>query len=247
MTPETRDGAEREAPLTFQQGLLVLASCAVLLAEAVQLSGIGGSYARSHPAGVSLETMALVLVPLGYIASVGVVRAGQWVAQAAKRNPMLVAAVPLAAVGVGVVAVQRTYTPPSPARDRAEVPSFNIEGDSSRLEAHVTLPPGMVVAGGTTQRKVFKFRNVGNVPWLSRWLCRADPELNTADNLLTEDCVEIRDTAPGGTVDVAIDIKVPRRAGRIGATWKISDGRGSWFYGGATPVHVDVEVTLQGG
>jgi hypothetical protein len=125
---------------------------------------------------------------------------------------------------------------------RGPVAYYDIPGDASVLEAHVTLPPGTVVAGGTRQLKVFLLRNAGSVPWIDRWLCRSDPEMNTRDNLRTPECVPIPTTPAGQTVEVRVPVKVADRNGVLVAMFKMSDGRGAWYYSDATPVHIRLNV-----
>jgi hypothetical protein len=218
----------------------LIASCSLAAAIAND-TGLSERFARAHPALPPLPLLVSLLVPATYLAlRVGGTTVRRSV-EAARRSPMISASIVALGLGTGLAAaLSATTGPRSPARTPEAVSYYDILGDASILESHVTLPPGTVVSGGTTQYKIFRLRNVGTVAWVHRFLCRDDPEMNTSDNLSTPDCASIPNTAAGETVDVGVRVKVANRNGTLLATFKMSDGDSAWYFRTARAVRIEL-------
>jgi len=239
-TASTPNGQTQGQGAPWMQ-VLGLLSVAVLAAETAERSGLSDRVARLYPSLPPLPTLAFFSVPLVYLVFRSGSAAVRWGSRLARRNPTMAAAVTMAAVGVGLVAVRGEASPSSPARRAGPATYYDIPGDASILDKHVTLPPGTSVAGGTTQYKVFGLRNKGTTDWVGRWLCRDDPAMNTEDNLRTPDCVPVPATRAGQTVDVGVRVSVANRDVNLVATFKMSDGVG-WYYRKAAPVRIELNV-----
>lgn len=209
-------------------------------------TGLSEPLVRSRPWLPPLPSLAALLAPAVYLTYRAVGAAAQRAKTVGRREPKIAAAtVVLTAALVFAVVAKAQSSPMSPARLVGPASYFDIPGDASILDAHVTLPPGSDVAGGTKQVKIFRLRNSGTVDWTGRLLCRADPEMNGPGNLRTPECVSLPHTPAGETVDVRVRVKVANRDGTQVATFKMSDGRRSWYYRDAAPVRIELDVTAQ--
>lgn len=234
---------QKGSPLWIIVGSL-FGFCSVAAAIA-QDTGLSERFARAHPALPALPILAFLAIPAGYLAIRVGSAAGRHVMNAARRNQTAAACFVVLSAGLAVAALaQADSSPTSPARLTRPVSYYDIPGDASVLDEHVTLPVGKnVVAGGTTQVKIFRLHNIGTVDWAARWLCRDDPAMNTRSNLRTADCVPIPDTPAGQTVEVPVEVKVANRDGVLVAAFKMSDGGGNaWYYRDATPVYIRLDV-----
>ena len=206
-------------------------------------TGQSERFARLYPSMPPLPLTASLLVPVLYLGFRALRAAVRWIANAGQRDRLISASIAAVAVlGTMAVVARADESPRSPARLPGPASYYDLPGDASILEAHVTHPPGTSVAGGITDYKIFRLRNTGKVDWVGRWLCRADPEMSTRDNLQTHDCVRIPTTPAGEAVEVRVRMRVANRDGVLVAAFKMSDGQDAWYYRDATPVYIRVEA-----
>ncbi|GAB3535610.1 hypothetical protein GCM10027403_13560 [Arthrobacter tecti] len=175
-------------------------------------------------------------------------------ADSARRNRWLalwpVALVAVIALAVGFV-VGRVSAPVqgdtvseqvgegSQADGAGEVPPSE-PGDAAAFLTDVTLSDGTVVGTGETHTKIWRFRNVGTVPWEDRYLIREDVSANVPCD--TADRVEVPATAPGETVDVRVEVRTPDSPVRCKVLWFMGDEAEEASFPGGRPVFFDIVV-----
>ncbi|KRE57000.1 NBR1-Ig-like domain-containing protein [Phycicoccus sp. Soil748] len=137
--------------------------------------------------------------------------------------------------------------PPPVARDcpvrRANPPAAAPvhAGDRAAFVADVTLPDCSHVARGQRVDKVWRLKNAGSVPWAGYTLHRLDVPQGR-DECQTIPDVPVPDTAPGGLVDVEVQVSVPPTAGFCLVRYKMVDGDGVVAFPGSRPVTFQLVV-----
>ncbi len=115
------------------------------------------------------------------------------------------------------------------------------KGDAAQFIADVTLPDCTRVGSGKTVVKVWRFKNVGTVRWQGYSLLRLDlPQRE--DQCRTKNRVSIKDTRPGGTVDVRTEVFTPKSPGLCYVRFKMMDASGRVAFPGSRPVNFQVIV-----
>lgn len=115
------------------------------------------------------------------------------------------------------------------------------KGDASVFIEDVTLPDCTQVGPGKTVTKVWRIQNVGTVPWKGYVLRRLDPS-QRADQCQTISEVPIKDTPPGGIVDIRTEITTPRKPGFCYVRFKMADASGRLLFPGSRPVNFQIIV-----
>ncbi|MCW2656054.1 MAG: hypothetical protein JWR06_247 [Jatrophihabitans sp.] len=114
-------------------------------------------------------------------------------------------------------------------------------GDAGAFIADITLPDCGHIHRGQKVTKVWRFKNVGSVPWAGYSLHRMDlPQQR--DQCQTISDVPIDDTAPGGLVDIKTEVTAPKKRGFCFARFKMVDGSGHIAFPGSRPVNFQVIV-----
>ena len=130
----------------------------------------------------------------------------------------------------------RISTPPSAPPLR--------KGDMARFIADITLPDCSRVGTGKTVTKIWRFKNVGTVPWSGYSLRRLDlPQ--QADQCQTISDVPIDDTLPGKMVDIRTIVTTPKRPGLCYVRFKMVDSSGRVVFPGGRPVNFQIIVEQQ--
>jgi uncharacterized repeat protein (TIGR01451 family) len=99
--------------------------------------------------------------------------------------------------------------------------------DRAAFVADVTIPDGTAMAGGTAFTKTWRLQNVGTCTWTTSYrLVFAGGDLmgvsSSAFNLPTS-------VAPGGTVDLSLNLTAPITAGNYIGYWKLRNASGTDF------------------
>lgn len=153
-------------------------------------------------------------------------------------NRALVGVVAAAAVVVAVMSVVAVrlmanhddpVTPPAVA---------SATGDDSEFVGDVTYPDGTEVRQGSSFVKVWRIRDIGTIPWKGRRLAR----INDAAPCRSPESVSIPPTAPGRTVDIAVRVQAPKKAGECLIYWKMTNSHGGVLFPDKRPVYLDVHV-----
>jgi len=106
----------------------------------------------------------------------------------------------------------------------------------------VTLADGLEVQAGETLRKVWSVKNIGNAPWpAGTKLVFVGGDLAPESDGRAEDShgAVVPHAGPGDVVHVAMDIVVPKEAGRFRATFRLQTPDGDRF---GPRVWIDVRV-----
>lgn len=135
-----------------------------------------------------------------------------------------------AAVAVLVGAVLAFVVAGRPA---ASVP----DRDDSQFEGDITYPDGTLVPPNSSFTKVWRLRNTGTVVWANRLLARVNEDPCQAPKM-----VAIPQTKPGDTVDIAVPVRTPGKAGRCKIYWKMADEQGRTLFPLKRPIFLDVRV-----
>jgi hypothetical protein len=122
-------------------------------------------------------------------------------------------------------------------RGRDASPAVAAVRDDSQFEGDITYPDGTAVPVGTTFTKVWRIRNTGDMVWANRFLARINTEPCTAP-----EAVPIPQTAPGQTVDIAVEVHTPDQPARCKIYWKMADEQGRMMFPLKRPVFLDVRV-----
>lgn len=115
------------------------------------------------------------------------------------------------------------------------------KGDAAQFIQDVTLPDCAPVGAATTVTKVWRLKNAGSVAWRGYSLRRLDVT-QQADQCQTITDVPIKDTEPGGTVDISTDITTPRKPGLCYVRFKMVDAAGTVVFPGSRPVNFQIIV-----
>jgi hypothetical protein len=114
-------------------------------------------------------------------------------------------------------------------------------GDAGAFIADITLPDCTHVPRGSTSTKVWRFKNIGTVPWRGYALHRIDPP-QQRDQCQTVTDVPIEDTEPGQIVDIKVMITAPNSPGFCFVRFKMEDASGRIAYPGNRPVNFQLVV-----
>lgn len=137
------------------------------------------------------------------------------------------------------------HGPPCPG---AQSPEFgtraqgNIDsGDAIEFIADVSIPDHSLVHAGEVFQKVWQVQNVGTVRWRKRRLVRVDDEYviarrqsdgNLVPLALTylaslSNAVNVPDTSPGDTANIAVDFASPPASCSVASIWRMEHDTGT--------------------
>jgi uncharacterized repeat protein (TIGR01451 family) len=118
------------------------------------------------------------------------------------------------------------------ARAGSPTPPPGSSCDKAGFVADITIPDGTVLAGGTAFTKTWRLQNVGTCTWTTSYRLVFDGgdymgATGSAFNLPTS-------VAPGGTIDVSVNLIAPITAGEFTGYWKLRNASGTDFGVGAS-------------
>ncbi len=114
----------------------------------------------------------------------------------------------------------------------------------------VTIPDGTTIKEGATFTKTWKIQNNGTCTWTT--LYKAVPFSNdpTSPVITGDDAYTIKsNVAPGGIVEVSVQMIAPKETGTYTQVWKMQDDQGNYFaVGGPNGAgwYVNIDVTKTG-
>jgi len=114
-------------------------------------------------------------------------------------------------------------------------------GDASAFIADLTVPDCSHVRHGQIVIKVWRFKNVGTVPWMGYSLHRLDPP-QKRNQCQTISDVPVNDTEPGDLVDIRTEITAPKKPGFCFVRFKMMDASGNIAFPGRRPVNFQIIV-----
>ncbi len=116
----------------------------------------------------------------------------------------------------------------------------------------VTYPGNSIVQAEETFTKIWRLKNIGEVPWINRKIICIDDEMVVQTSVFGDDhhcglvaatrSVDLDDTLPGETVDVSIEFTAPPYPATVVSHWKMVDENGVFCYPGNNPLMCHVKV-----
>jgi Ig-like domain from next to BRCA1 gene/Helix-turn-helix domain len=114
-------------------------------------------------------------------------------------------------------------------------------GDAVAFIADITLPDCTHVPSGSTSIKIWRFKNIGTVPWRGFALHRIElPQQRDQCQTITD--VPIKDTEPGQMVDIKVTITAPDSPAFCFVRFKMEDASGRIAFPGDRPVNFQLVV-----
>lgn len=114
-------------------------------------------------------------------------------------------------------------------------------GDDIAFIGDITLPDCTHIARGGTSTKIWRFKNIGTVPWRGYALHRIDlPQHRDQCQTITD--VPIDDTEPGQIVDIKVMITAPNSPGFCFVRFKMEDASGRIAFPANRPVNFQLVV-----
>ena len=128
--------------------------------------------------------------------------------------------------------------PPTTARTSTPTP---IPCNAAKFAGDVTIPDGTIMAPNQTFTKTWKLKNIGTCTWNSAYQLEFDHD-NAMDGPASQP-LTTGTVAPGGTLDVSVNLKAPLTAGSYKGFWRLRDPNGVLFgLGGGGPFWVSIVV-----
>ncbi len=123
--------------------------------------------------------------------------------------------------------------------------------DAAEFVRDVTIPDGTIIQANETFTKIWEIRNIGKTHWRGRFLKRIGSPSGPA-LISSPEIVPIPDTAPGASVQIAVQMRAPAYPTSTTVLWKMVDAKGELYfpdryrYGLLCTVHVVEKSSLFG-
>jgi hypothetical protein len=120
--------------------------------------------------------------------------------------------------------------------------------DWAQFVADVTIPDGTTYSAGATFTKTWRLKNIGSCTWSTNYSLAFVSGERMSDPAITVKMP--KSVAPGGTVDLTINMTAPGAAGTYRGNWQLKNAGGALFGIGATAnksFWVEIRVTSGGG
>jgi len=130
------------------------------------------------------------------------------------------------AVLVGTPSPTPTLAPPTPTPTAS--PTMRVSptecAPQAALLQDVSIPPGTVLEPGQTFTKIWRVQNTGTCSWSAYQL------VFISGNLLGgKSPTRIGDLAPGGVMNISVDLIAPRYQGDYSGVWRLQTEKGALF------------------
>lgn len=117
----------------------------------------------------------------------------------------------------------------------------SIGCDQAELVAHITVPPGTLMALGQNFVKVWQLKNVGTCTWTPSYTI----VFTGGTGFGAPDSVPLSATiAPGETVEISLDMTTPLTPGAYRGQWMFKNANGSLFGIGPKDQPWTVDITV---
>lgn len=123
-------------------------------------------------------------------------------------------------------------------RRRPAFPDYYVAGDAMEVAA-ASVPSGLQVAADERLSIGWTIRNTGTVRWRGRQLRRTGAYAGSR-LISSSQVVDVPETPPGRTAEVAVPVVAPRAPGTVVAYWRMVDHRGRYCF----PAGVDLSAIL---
>ncbi len=133
--------------------------------------------------------------------------------------------------------VQSDPPPPHPNPTPPPLPSPLPNNDEVSFLSDITFPDGAIVSLNQSFNKTWRVKNTGTSTWTGYNLkfISNEPMGGPAE-------VAIPTTAPGGTVDISVNLVAPSVKGAHTGVWQIVNPSGTWVSGGQLTVVINVQT-----
>ena len=116
----------------------------------------------------------------------------------------------------------------------------------------VTYPGNSLVSANELFTKIWRVKNIGDIPWVNRKIICIDDDMLVSTSVFgdSHQCglstqtksIDLADTMPGETVDICIDFTAPPYPATVISHWKMTDEDGNFCYPGNNPLMCHVKV-----
>jgi hypothetical protein len=132
---------------------------------------------------------------------------------------------------------------PLPLPSRTPVPPTAIPCDWAQFVSDVTVPDGTIYTTGQTFTKTWRLKNIGTCTWNTSYaVVFSSGELMSAASSVNMP----HSVAPGGTVDVSVNMTAPNTAGTYKGSWLLRNASNATFgIGGGANQAFWVEIKAQ--
>ena len=114
--------------------------------------------------------------------------------------------------------------------------------DLGQFIADVTVPDGTTYDAGASFTKIWRFKNVGSCTWTTAYkaVFYTGPQLGSIASVYFPTNV-----APGGTVDISVEMVAPLTPGHYRSYWRLQNASGAWIGLSSNIItfFVDINVT----
>ncbi|NLG99170.1 MAG: hypothetical protein GX491_17570 [Chloroflexi bacterium] len=112
---------------------------------------------------------------------------------------------------------------------------------AAQFVGDVTIPDGTTLAPGQAFTKTWRLRNVGSCTWTTAF----DLVFISGDSMNGPAAVDFQgDVAPGGVVDISVNLTAPSTEGSYRGNWKLRDGAGVIFGVGQRSANFFVDIKV---
>jgi hypothetical protein len=109
--------------------------------------------------------------------------------------------------------------------------------DQAQFVSNITFPDGSVVSPNQSLTKTWRVKNTGTSTWAGYNL-----KFISGNQMGGPAQVSIPTTAPGGTVDISVNLIAPSTSGSASGVWQIENTNGTWGSGGKLTVAINVQT-----
>lgn len=119
------------------------------------------------------------------------------------------------------------------------IPSATACTDNAKFVTDVTIPDGTVFNTPAAFTKTWRVQNTGTCPWDSTYTLRyvGGAQLDGPNSVAFSGAV-----APGGTLDISVNLRSPAAAGTYTGRWRLTDAAGNAFGTNNRPITVVIVV-----
>ena len=119
------------------------------------------------------------------------------------------------------------------------IPSATACANNAKFVTDVTIPDGTVFNTPTAFTKTWRIQNTGTCPWDSTYTLRyvSGAQLDGPNSVAFSGAV-----APGGTLDISVNLRSPAAAGTYISRWRLTNAAGNGFGTNNQPITVVIVV-----
>ncbi|HEX7973190.1 MAG TPA: NBR1-Ig-like domain-containing protein [Anaerolineales bacterium] len=133
-------------------------------------------------------------------------------------------------------ATSQATTPPAVTPSSTSSSSGSAAGDKAQFAADISVPDGTRFSPGQSFTKTWQLKNVGTTTWTTSYSFA----YVSGEKMGAPASVKVpKETAPGGTVELSVDMVAPSNTGTYRGYWRMINANGQFF---DVSVYVDIVV-----